>query len=387
MDILTNLTHRKRTILVAALALLLVLVVGLGASLALGVGPWSGGQAHAEEQITADEIRSGRADFLHRPVDRPAPDFTLTDQNGRRVSLSDFRGKWVVMTWIYTHCMTVCPALKAEMKIVQTGLGDAVGRDVQLVIITFDPERDTPEVMKADAQKLKADIPGWSWLTGTKAETDAVADAYGVAFAPKPNGMFDHTALVTLVDPQGHERHRYFGSGWSQDLLDRLQQVLPQASSASQDAKVSMSEAAHSPATLADEVRRETRNSSAEHASAAPAEDARIASLEALANAYAYDESELREGVTSQEVLEFSEAATAAEYVDTVKQQAIALGRHELESGGGPEDTIQYHILKAGPDQYLAVGRAQNLVIRVEGFTFQAARAPLMIQLVGTCCV
>jgi len=234
---LTPTTRRERTILMAALAILLVLVVGLGAGWALGVGPWSAGQAQAEEQITADELRSGaKQGFLHRLVDQPAPDFTLTDQNGRRVSLSDFRGKWVVMTWIYTHCMTVCPALKAEMKIVQTGLGDAVARDVQLVTITFDPERDTPEVMKADAQTLKADIPGWSWLTGTKAETDAVADAYGVAFVPKPDGMFDHTALVTLVDPQGRERHRYFGNGWSQDLLDRVQEALAKASNAPQAA-------------------------------------------------------------------------------------------------------------------------------------------------------
>ena len=228
---------------------LLAVTLGLVAAAAVLTAACSGGSGtERDAEITAGEIRGGSTGFLHRPVDRVAPDFTLTDQNGERVSLADFRGKWVVVDWIYTNCKTVCPAFTAELSIVRNGLGERVGQEVQLVSITFDPERDTPEAMKAQAAKVNGDIPGWSWLTGAKSETDAVAEAYGLAFEasspaegaghsheegaePHQDTMFDHTALLVVIGPDGRERDRYFGTGWSQDLLERLEAKLASSDS------------------------------------------------------------------------------------------------------------------------------------------------------------
>lgn len=123
--------------------------------------PWNGGSE--EEPLTLQEVRSeDRAVFLQAFGETPAPAFTLTDQNGEQVSLEDLRGKWLVVDWIYTNCMTVCPALTATMKILENSLDGKVGNDVQFVSITFDPGRDSVDVLKSYSQKVGADVLGWS---------------------------------------------------------------------------------------------------------------------------------------------------------------------------------------------------------------------------------
>jgi protein SCO1 len=78
------------------------------------------------------------------PVLGPAPDFTLTSQDGAQLSLSDFRGKVVVVTFIYTSCKDTCPFLTAKMAQVQDKLGKDFGSRIAFLSITVDPERDTP---------------------------------------------------------------------------------------------------------------------------------------------------------------------------------------------------------------------------------------------------
>ena len=143
------------------------------------------------------------------------------------MSLSDFSGKWVLIDWVFTNCVTFCPLLTGGMNVVHSGLGDAVGEDVQLVTITFDPTRDTPEALRAYSRAVAPDQTGWTWLTGSETETSAVAAAYGVSFDPGEavNGIaqFDHTSLMVVIDPTGREKHRYLGSGWAEDVLERLE--------------------------------------------------------------------------------------------------------------------------------------------------------------------
>ena len=88
------------------------------------------------------------------------PDFTLTSQDGSRVSLRDFRGKVVAVTFIFASCPELCPMLTAKMADVQEKLGSAFGPKIAFVSITVDPERDTPEVLKEYAQNFNADLNG-----------------------------------------------------------------------------------------------------------------------------------------------------------------------------------------------------------------------------------
>ena len=101
------------------------------------------------------------------PKIAPAPEFSLTSQDGGRVTLADFRGKVVAVTFIYTLCTTTCPVLTPMMSFVQDQLGPNFGTKIVFVSITVDPERDTPQVLKEYAQAFGANLAGWAFLTGT----------------------------------------------------------------------------------------------------------------------------------------------------------------------------------------------------------------------------
>ena len=100
------------------------------------------------------------------PKIAPAPEFSLTSQDGGQVTLAVFRGRVVVVTFIYTLCTTTCPVLTPMMSFVQDQLGPNFGTRIVFVSITVDPERDTPEVLKEYAQAFGANLAGWAFLTG-----------------------------------------------------------------------------------------------------------------------------------------------------------------------------------------------------------------------------
>ena len=145
------------------------------------------------------------------PVIGPAPGFTLTSQDGATVSLGDFRGKAVAVTFIFASCTDTCPLLTDKMARVQDELGADFGPKVAFVSITVDPEHDTPDVLKGYAEAFDADLAGWSFLTGEPAAVLEVAHRYGVAVAESADGGVDHTLLTTLVDRDGVMRVQYLG--------------------------------------------------------------------------------------------------------------------------------------------------------------------------------
>ena len=114
------------------------------------------------------------------PKIAPAPEFALTSQDGARVTLADFRGKVVAVTFIFTLCTATCPVLTPMMSFVQDQLGSDFGAKIAFVSITVDPERDTPQVLKEYAQAFGANLAGWSFLTGAPAAIQDVARRYGV---------------------------------------------------------------------------------------------------------------------------------------------------------------------------------------------------------------
>src|SRR5918999_5633656 len=103
------------------------------------------------------------------PTIGAAPDFALTSQDNQPVTLQDFRGKVVAVTFIYTSCPDTCPLLTMKMAQVQDDLGPRFGTKVAFVSITVDPERDTPEALKDYAEAFDADPAGWAFLTGPPA--------------------------------------------------------------------------------------------------------------------------------------------------------------------------------------------------------------------------
>lgn len=133
----------------------------------------------------------------------PAPEFTLTNQDSKRIALNELRGKVLAITFIFASCADTCPLLTAKMVGIQNALGSDFGSKIYFVSITVDAERDTPEVLKQYAEGHKANTAGWAFLTGTPAEIRAVAKRYGIYYKKTPRGNVDHTFLTSLVDGNG----------------------------------------------------------------------------------------------------------------------------------------------------------------------------------------
>ena len=134
--------------------------------------------------------------------------FTLTDQNGRRVSDTDFKGKYRLIYFGYTFCPDICPV---DLQLIGRGLAAFEKSDparaarIQPIFITTDPERDTPQVMKEYVANFHPRLIG---LTGKPNEIAAVAKRYGVYYSKRESEgssdyLVDHVRVALLFDPQG----------------------------------------------------------------------------------------------------------------------------------------------------------------------------------------
>jgi protein SCO1 len=147
--------------------------------------------------------------FHGESVEPPAPaaDFTLTGPDGKTLSLSDFRGKLVVLYFGYTSCPDVCPTTMAALAQAMRELG-AKADGVQGIMITIDPERDTPDRLN---RYVTAFDPRFVGLSGTPDQIAGAAKAFGIAYekhagSSAANYLVDHTATVTVLDQEGRIR-------------------------------------------------------------------------------------------------------------------------------------------------------------------------------------
>lgn len=140
-----------------------------------------------------------------------APEFTLTDIDGKKLSLADLRGQVVALTFIFTRCTDTCPMLTAKLVSIQRKLSTALKPKVFFAAITVDPERDTPDVLKRYAQAHSADPARWAFLTGTREEIAEVTRGYGIYNKKQTKGDVDHTFLTSLIDAEGTLRVQYLG--------------------------------------------------------------------------------------------------------------------------------------------------------------------------------
>ena len=156
-----------------------------------------------------------------------ARDFALPDADGRMRSIRDFAGKVVVVFFGYTQCPDVCPTTLTEIAQAKQLLG-ADGAKVQGVLITVDPERDTPEVLKAYVGNFGTDFVA---LRGSPEQTAAVAKDFKVYYKKSegktPGSYFmDHSAASYVYDTQGRLRlYTRYGSG-AQALADDIRLLL-----------------------------------------------------------------------------------------------------------------------------------------------------------------
>lgn len=158
----------------------------------------------------------------------PSYDFTLTGANGD-VSLSDFRGKLVLIYFGYTFCPDICPATLANVGQALNQIGTKA-EDVQLIMVSLDPERDTPEKL---AEFVGHFHPSFIGITGTKEEIDTVASLYGIFYQVNQGSdatkyLIDHTATLLVIDREGYLKLVFPFGVTAQEIADDLKYMIRQ---------------------------------------------------------------------------------------------------------------------------------------------------------------
>lgn len=153
--------------------------------------------------------------------------FDLVDQNGSSIQFpNDYRGNVMLVGYVYTHCPDICPMITYNMRDIQRDLSDE--ENFILVSISFDPERDTPEILNQYAENYKLDQEDWRLLTGNTEEIDNALETLEINTLKSPTSFdddgnaryyIDHTDRVTLIDQNGNVRNTYVGSKMNQEQI------------------------------------------------------------------------------------------------------------------------------------------------------------------------
>jgi protein SCO1/2 len=208
------------------------LVVGTSASHAEGI------RVKRYESVEQDPLAARRLSLvtqiasgtLVNPVAAGAavPDFALIDQQRRRVTLSQFRGKVVAINFMYTTCQLpdFCLRIVNHFGVLQKRLSSRLGRDLIFLTITFDPVRDTPDVLARYAAQWAPVSPAWHFLTGPEPDIRRVLGTFGVSAFPD-EGLMDHSLHTVIVQRNGTLAANVEGNQYSSDqLADLLAAVL-----------------------------------------------------------------------------------------------------------------------------------------------------------------
>lgn len=139
------------------------------------------------------------------------PAIPLIDQNGNRVSLASFKGKPVLVDFIYTSCPGPCSTLTSKLVGVARDLGPRLGSQIRMISISIDPEHDTPKRLKEYANRLDADRSGWLFLTGTPQAVDQLLAAYKLNRMREADGSVTHMETMFLLGADGRQRRIYNG--------------------------------------------------------------------------------------------------------------------------------------------------------------------------------
>ncbi|MBV8822381.1 MAG: SCO family protein [Ktedonobacteraceae bacterium] len=153
----------------------------------------------------------------------PAPNFLLTDQFGKQVSLSQFKGQPVVLTFLYTHCPDVCPLTAEKLHTVMQNLGSDAQR-VAVLAVSTDPKRDNISAALSFSKTHRM-TEYWHFLVGTQASLSPVWTAYSV-YAQQEQQTVNHTLALFVIDKQGKERILLDDSFTPTQLTDNLRILL-----------------------------------------------------------------------------------------------------------------------------------------------------------------
>lgn len=147
--------------------------------------------------------------------------YTLVNQNNESVKFPDrFKGKVAVVGYIFTNCPDICPLTTNNLRLIQKEINEQKIKNIEFAAISFDPEVDTPEILKEYAELRKIDESNFSFLTGEKETIESLMKRIGIFAIPNDTTMINekeiifyvHTDRISLFDQEGKIRKNYPGS-------------------------------------------------------------------------------------------------------------------------------------------------------------------------------
>ncbi|MEE4104723.1 SCO family protein [Pseudomonas viridiflava] len=184
-------TQKTVFILVAVVALIMGLTINRVLS---GKGP-------------GDQTALIDAGVILLPQSRSLPSLSMNDQNGAPVAVDELKGKWTLVFFGYTYCPDICPTTLAQLRDIRTKLPQETVDNMRVVLVSVDPNRDTPQQLK---QYLGYFDPRYIGLTAPVADIQELASALSIPFIPadtsKPGYTVDHSGNLALIGPDGRQR-------------------------------------------------------------------------------------------------------------------------------------------------------------------------------------
>jgi protein SCO1 len=149
-----------------------------------------------------------------------APAISLHDASGKPVTLAAQRGRYVLVTFLYTHCPDVCPLIASNLNSAVRALGSKRD-DVRVLAVSVDPKGDTAAAVRAYAKRMHL-VPEFRYLIGSAASLRRAWAAWHVLSVKQSPGVVDHIAYTALVDPDGKERVLYGSDVHARDVVHDL---------------------------------------------------------------------------------------------------------------------------------------------------------------------
>ncbi len=164
-----------------------------------------------------------------RTGDRVPADLALTSQAGEAVQFGNYRGRTLVLTFIYTRCPlpNYCPLMSKQFATLQPQLRERYGDDVQLLSISFDPAYDTPNVLRDYAARYTDRLDTWTFATGDSTQVQRATELFGVFTKTTDGDEITHNLTTALIGPEGRVQRLWRGNDWTpEDVRQAVGQVL-----------------------------------------------------------------------------------------------------------------------------------------------------------------
>jgi protein SCO1 len=146
-----------------------------------------------------------------------------TNQEGQPVSLKSFTGKPVILTMFFASCSYACPLLVNEMQKMESSIPENKRNEYRFILVSIDPERDTPAKLKIYANEHKLDLSRWTLLAGSNDNIMELAALTGFKYKKDDDGNYSHSNLITLLNQQGEIVHQQ--TGLNQDIAESVNQL------------------------------------------------------------------------------------------------------------------------------------------------------------------